>query len=48
MRKRVYLWIMAFAALFLLYGCDNQTKQEQASQDANNQKQKIVSTNGIS
>jgi len=34
MRKRVYLWIMAFAALFLLYGCDNQTKQEQASQDA--------------
>lgn len=42
MRKRVYLWIMAFLALFLLYGCDNQTKQEQASQDANNQKQTIV------
>lgn len=42
MRKRVYLWIMAFAALFLLYGCDNQTKQEQASQDAKNQKQTIV------
>ncbi|MBX4133521.1 amino acid ABC transporter substrate-binding protein [Frischella sp. Ac48] len=42
MLRQSYLWIMAFAALFLLNACDDQTKQNQVSQNVEVKKQTIV------
>lgn len=42
MGRQFYLSLMAFAVIFLLNGCDDQTKQNQTNQNTEEQKQTIV------